>query len=360
MSATVSGDPPTVDGLPGLRAALEAVRAELALDPRSTVFDLELVQDAEGLVLAGQTTDPDALDRLVRRLAAAGGTVLIDRVVRLPDAEASRLRAAVRAAVAPVHGEPRISSAQVSQYLIGDRVELLGRRDDWWRVRGHDGYIGWIHAGYLATGDASWASGWDPDSESDGVVSLGAVLVDDRGEPLARLPWGACVMRAGPDCVRLPDGRIGRAASGEIVPRDQLAQRFPPRGPELVRSAMQWLGTPYQWGGITPAGADCSGFVKAVSRLHGIALPRDSDQQARAGEPVDPGDDFSGCHPGDLLFFAERRERVTHVALSLGGARIIHSALSNGGVMIDDLNGEGELARRLAASFVAARRVVEA
>jgi len=358
MSHSTSLEAEIAARLATLRVTLEAVRAELALDPRSTVFDVDLVPDPEGLVLSGQTTDPDALAALIRRLGVVAGAPLVDRVVRLPDAEAAGLHAAVRASIAPLHGEPRISSAQVSQYLIGDRLELLGRRDDWWRVRGYDGYHGWIHAGYLTTGDAAWARDWNPDSESDGVVSLGVDLVDDAGEPLARLPWGARVMRAGTDRVRLPDGRVGQVAHGELVPRGQLAQRFPASGPELARTALRWLGTPYLWGGITPAGADCSGFVKAVCRLHGIDLPRDSDQQARVGSAVEPGHDFSGCLPGDLLFFAERRERVTHVALSLGGSRIVHSALSNGGVKIDDLRDAGELARRLSSTFVAARRIV--
>jgi len=126
----------------------------------------------------------------------------------------------------------------------------------------------------------------------------------------------------------------------------------------VVCTARRWLGTPYVWGGVTPAGADCSGFVQSVYRLHGIALPRDSDLQARVGREVEAQGDFAALRPGDLLFFSERPGRITHVAISLGGSRTIHSALSNGGVRINDLAGDLEAETRLRPLFVHARRVL--
>jgi cell wall-associated NlpC family hydrolase len=92
--------------------------------------------------------------------------------------------------------------------------------------------------------------------------------------------------------------------------------------------------------------------------MHGVALPRDSDLQARIGETVSAGDDFSGLHAGDLAFFAENGERVSHVAICLGGPHIIHSALGNGGVEVNDLTGDLEFEKRLRSLYTHARRLL--
>jgi cell wall-associated NlpC family hydrolase len=69
--------------------------------------------------------------------------------------------------------------------------------------------------------------------------------------------------------------------------------------------------------------------------------------------------DFSRLRPADLLFFAENDERrISHVAISLGGSSIIHSALSNGAVACNDLAGTLDLEKRLREIFVRARRIL--
>src|SRR5690606_305789 len=190
------------------------------------------------------------------------------------------------------------------------------------------------------------------------VVSLGAELLGADGRVLCRLPWGARLIREADGRLQLPDGRGGVLGAGEVVELERLPARFPPRGESVVRTARRWAGTPYVWAGVVPTGADCSGFVQSVFWMHGIALPRDSDMQAKAGAPLEPAEDFAALRPGDLLFFAESGERITHVALSLGGSRIIHSALSAGGVTEDDLNGDVERVVRLRGCFRLARRVL--
>src|SRR5690606_5530080 len=108
----------------------------------------------------------------------------------------------------------------------------------------------------------------------------------------------------------------------------------------IARTARRWIGAPYLWGGVTQLGVDCSGLAQAVMWMHGIALPRDSDLQARIGSRVDYDAALTQLRAGDLLFFAEPGERITHVAISGGEGSIVHSALGNGGVAANDLNGE--------------------
>lgn len=343
---------------------LQAAIRELTLDPRTAVLELRLEADAGALTLAGESTEPEAVATILDRLATAAGVEIQDAVLRLPDPTLGENRCGVvRSAIAPVHSEPRISATQVSQYVLGHRLDLLSRRGHWWRTRGEDGYIGWIHHGYLETGNDEWARRWERAEGGEPAVSIGSELVDEEGRALMHLPWGARVVRDQPGTYRLPDGRSARIGAGELVDADRMRDRFPCRGDSIVRSARRWQGAPYLWGGVTRAGADCSGFVQSIFWMHGLALPRDSDQQARVGKAVleagVPDLDFSRLKPADLLFFSEHDDgRISHVAISLGGSEIIHSALSNGAVACNDIEGALEVERGLRKIFVRAQRIL--
>jgi len=116
------------------------------------------------------------------------------------------------------------------------------------------------------------------------------------------------------------------------------------------------LGRPVSVGGRTEWGVDCSGLVQGTYAARGIALPRDSDLQSLVGREVKIDSAGSGYEAGDLLCFADGR-RVSHVALWAGAGRIVHSALSRGGVGSDDLLGETPGAKRLRDLLVAVRRL---
>lgn len=342
-------------------ALVEELRIERSIDPRTAIFDVRVEPRPSGAVaLVGETTDREAVTALARRMrSAAGVDEVLDEVVGLPDpTRGETLVGLVRAAVAPVHVEPHIASTQVSQYVLGHPLDLLSRDESWWRVRGEDGYIGWVHKGFLALEGGRSPQVRRPAPPVEPVVSLGAELVDEADQVFARMPWGARIDFASPGRLRLPDGRSGTLGAGEVIAADRLADRFPPRGESVADTTRRWTGAPYLWGGVTPAGADCSGFVQSVYWMHRIALPRDADLQARVGAVVDPGGDFRELRAGDLLFFAERPGRITHVAISLAGPQIIHSALTNGGVERNDLSGGLEPEQRLRNLFVEARRVV--
>jgi len=121
----------------------------------------------------------------------------------------------------------------------------------------------------------------------------------------------------------------------------------------LLHTADSYIGVRYTWGGNTPAeGFDCSGFTKYIFAKQGVSLPRTSREQSRVGTPV--AADFSALRPGDLMFFAEPGQAISHVAIYAGDGRIIHSSSAVGGVGYTDLNRGGDW---FVAYFVAARRV---
>ena len=344
-----------------LRALLEQIRSEFAPDPRLSVFEVDVEVDEGSVVLLGATSEPAAAEALHREAAGMGGWSLVrDEVVRLPDAEAGvSAHAVVTAAVAPMLADPRIRETQVSQAVLGQHLRVLRRAGRWLQCRSPDGYLGWIHRGYLMLLDESDARAWEVGTEGEAWISLGAEVHSPEGEVVARLPWGARVVRESAEVVRLPDGRHGRPV-GEMVSAALRASLFPADGEAIVRSAARWIGVPYLWGGITQGGVDCSGLAQALFRLHGVPLPRDSDMQSRTGEPVEPAPDYSNLCAGDLLFFAEEPGRCTHVVLSAGGSRIVHSSLGNGGVARNDLLGELGYERELRRIYLCARRVLGA
>ncbi|MEO5511556.1 MAG: NlpC/P60 family protein [Longimicrobiales bacterium] len=341
------------------RKIIEQIRQRHVPDIRAGVFDVELAAAPDGIRISGVTTQPEAIDELIAVVTLKNvGVRIDDDVIRLPDPRLGKGHAAlVRTAVAPIYEEPRLPAPQISQAVMGVRMEVLSRTGNWLRIRGEDGYLGWVQQGYVIVGDREWATSWERGASGEAVVSLGAELVDADGRTLSRPPWGARLVRRG-GAYLLPDGRTGSLANGEVVDVDRLTDRFPARGESVARSARRWHGAPYLWGGVTQSGVDCSGLSQAVLWMHGVALPRDSDLQAHVGQLVEHGADFDGLAAGDLAFFAEDGARINHVAICLGGSHIIHSALSNGGVEVNDMLGETEFEHRLRALFTHARRLL--
>jgi len=104
----------------------------------------------------------------------------------------------------------------------------------------------------------------------------------------------------------------------------------------LVRTAEDYLGIPYLWGGSSAEnGFDCSGLTMSVYRLNGLVLPRSSRDQFQIGTPVDR----SELQKGDLLFFATgRSSRVSHVGLYIGDGQFIHAPRSGQKIRKDTLD----------------------
>ncbi len=92
---------------------------------------------------------------------------------------------------------------------------------------------------------------------------------------------------------------------------------------EIIRTAGQYVGVPYRWGGESPrTGFDCSGLTMVVYRLNGLDLPRSSRQQWKVGRPIDR----SRLQKGDLVFFATRGgNRVSHVGIYTGENKFLHA-----------------------------------
>ena len=129
----------------------------------------------------------------------------------------------------------------------------------------------------------------------------------------------------------IPDLSAAATSTPEPSAPSPLPSAPPSRYGGVVGIAMQYLGVPYVYGGSSPSGFDCSGFVMYVFAQIGVSLPHNAAAQYGSGTPVDR----SQLQPGDLVFF----NGLGHVGIYIGGGSFIHSPHTGDVVKISSLSG---------------------
>jgi hypothetical protein len=268
-------------------------------------------------------------------------------VARDPGEQALLTRIIARSAIVPLYVQPSLHSEQVSQLVLGETGRIDERAGEWRRIRVElDGYRGWVHEGYCIETEDEVADRWRQEA---GAWSLGAsIRIDGRR---VALPLRARVAMASAG-VLLPDGRSGVLLEGEVTPAPEVASAA--RAQPAERWALaRFEGAPYQWGGVTPWGVDCSGLVQTAFAARDTSLPRDAALQVECGAVVN----LDASRPGDLLFFrGESVDRITHVAFAAAEDTLVHSTVACGGVLMESWL-PGSRAGRLRDRLVAVRRL---
>ncbi len=121
-------------------------------------------------------------------------------------------------------------------------------------------------------------------------------------------------------------------------------------GNAIAQYALQFVGYPYVYGGSSPSGFDCSGFVRYVCSQKGYSVKRTASAQMDNGTPVS----YSQLQSGDLVFFnnGNSSKRATHVGIYIGNGQFVHASTSTTGVIISDMNSA-----YYTTGFVGARRL---
>ena len=232
--------------------------------------------------------------------------------------------AVVNVPAAPVRRKPMHYHEMVNQLLFGETVKVLKTRGDLWvKIRSlHDNYEGWMTNTLLEEMDETGAN------TRSAFVTTGLLSSLKAADKILNIPCGSSLafFEGG-------RGRIGKNEfeyTGDYCKRDEQKP-----GAELLQQlVLPWLNAPYLWGGRTPLGVDCSGFVQVIYKLMGIDLSRDTWQQAQEGKPVKK---FKDALPGDLAFF-DNKEDIVHAGILLGNDQIIHAS---GKVRIDGITRKG-------------------
>ena len=131
------------------------------------------------------------------------------------------------------------------------------------------------------------------------------------------------------------DVRYALPQAIKFSPLEEKSNAQASKRTQIVNYALQFLGNPYVWGGTSlTKGADCSGFTMSVYSKFGVGLPHYSGSQGGMGSAVKSSD----MKPGDLLFYANSKGTINHVAMYIGNGQIVHAASRRSGIKISSWN----------------------
>jgi len=299
-----------------------------SIDPRTSLFDVRIDSEDNGtLTLSGRVLDKLQLDDLHRLFP----TRKLDTAsIRILNAETHE-RVHVATNLTGLYEKPTFGMPLSSELYYGTELEALDEEKRWVFTRQRDGYLGWAYRPYLSEGLAPAATH---------LVLVPAI--ETRSEPnersavLTRVVSGTGVLveEALDGWCRISTNKTGWVSSVHLRALNDLPKTLEEKRATLIKDSQRMIGIPYLWGGTSGNGIDCSGFARLLHRWLGIDIPRDADMQSNAAKPIEPPFEV-----GDLFFFAEddSKRKITHMGMSLGGWRMIHSSRSRNGVYIDDI-----------------------
>lgn len=199
---------------------------------------------------------------------------------------------------------PGTAYSRVTQANAGAQVDLLARHKDWFRVQFSNGTKAWVFSDLLD------------------ITPMARRRVPVTND-IPALP-----VRSAPSIARGGGGGGGGASAAGI-----------PASGDVAGYAVQFVGYRYVYGGASPSsGFDCSGLTTFVYRQFGVRLPRTAASQYSTAVGAMVGS-MSNLQPGDLMFYVNTggRRGITHVAIYIGGGRMVHAMTPSYGVQVSNI-----------------------
>lgn len=220
----------------------------------------------------------------------------------------------------------------------GSQVDVSGvTQDGWYQITFQD-TMGYVSQDYVSLAEASeLPTVAEPvyGKVVEGPLNIRANPSTDSNK-VGSLSTGAVV-----DILETLDGwyqiEEGYVSADYVTIVDAAEAASSASSSDVVSFAMQYLGYPYRYGGSSPKGFDCSGFVRYVYDQFGYSLNRTASAQMDNGTAVSMGE----LQPGDLVFFKKAgssASRASHVGIYIGGGEFIHASTSSTGVIISAMN----------------------
>ena len=219
----------------------------------------------------------------------------------------------VNASVVNIYSDADFKSAVVTQGLLGESCVIMDSMGDWFNVNQWDGYSGWIHKHQGIITDKPYDANLT-------VFEMNGVVSKESGKTVIRdLTFGNILNgkpMSGGFAVTLPDGEKGWTSTllGRMTEQ--------PTRKSIIRLARSFMGVPYLWGGKSPHGFDCSGYIQTIYKTFNLELPRDAHQQADHFK--DSTITMEQAKQADLHFF-KNGGKITHVALAEENGYFLHA-----------------------------------
>ena len=243
---------------------------------------------------------------------------------------------------------PSTNYSILGTYQNGTPLTITGTENGWTKVTIGD-VSGYIRSDYVSGGGSTSQTGYikgnDVRLRSGAGTNYSILGTYNNGTPLTITGtsgnWTAVTINGVKGYVNSAyvtttksDG--GSKPSGSI-------------GETIVATAKQYMGAPYVYGGMSPSGFDCSGFVNYVYKLCGYSMSRvASSIYNNNGTYVEK----ANLQLGDLVFFASNSSSIGHVGIYIGNGQFIHSSSGAGCVVISDLSSSYYL-----KNYVGAKRI---
>lgn len=351
-----------------VNSILKEIKEKFAPDKRVAVFNIESSELDDKVLLKGDTNLPQAKSELIK-LFAQSKIKVGDKIEILPSENLGGKKfGVINLSAANLRLKPDHPAELVTQSILGTPIKVLKKGEDgFYLVQTPDGYISWLDNDGFALMDESELKNWLSSQKIiyTKVYGFSYSEADENSQSVSDLVEGNLLKIIGEEnnffLINYPDGRVAYVKKDEAKLFNDWYKALNPTGETILNTAYHFMGIPYLWGGTSTKGMDCSGFTKTVYFLNGIILSRDASQQVNTGELVDTKDGWQNLQAGDLLFFgrkanADKKERITHVAIYIGDGDFIHAA---GRVKINSFNpSKTYFSDYRKSGFIRAKRII--
>lgn len=317
------------------------VQKKYAPDRRVEYYHLKQ-QKSTPLTYSLEVTRPGAAAELKALLNSEKLKVIINEEVLPAKNLGDKVYGVSTLSVINTRYAPDHDAEMASQAGLGTPLKILKKENGHYFVRTPDNYLSWTETAGVSPMNKSEFEHWQTDNKLIYTTLYGQAFSEasESSSPVSDLVAGNILQvlneSDGFYKIMFPDKRIAFIPVNKAEAFDQWENRPAPDAEQILKTARNFLGIPYLWGGTSVKGMDCSGFTKTSFFLNGIILPRDASQQALVGDKVDifEGDTVSitkslkDLKAGDLLFFAGNKKtmRVSHTAIYIGNGEFIQAA----------------------------------